>query len=561
MRSALLLCCLLVEAPADRRRAAAYTYNYVEVAKLTASDAAGGDWFGQSVAIDGDTVVVGTYDKEAAYIFRTSDGGATYGQMAKLTASDAPSYDYFGRSVAIDGNTIVVGADQYYNQGSGVVYVFRTNDGGASYSQVAKLTADDAAAGDRFGYSVAIDGDTVVVGADGDDDGGSGSGSAYVFRTSDGGATYSQVAKLTASDGAAGDYFGGSVAIDGGTIVIGAPWDDDGGSRSGSVYVFRTTDGGATYGQVAKLTASDAAENDWFGISVAIAGATIVVGARYDDDAGTSSGSAYVFRTTNGGATYGQVAKLTADDAAAGDEFGYSVAIDGNTVVVGAPGCYDCSHKGSAYVFHTTNGGATYGYVAKLTAADAAAGDYFGRSMAIDGGTVVVGATQYDNGGSGVAYVFDANAPTSQPTTSEPTSQPTSQPTSLPTTGHPTPRPSPRPTPTPSPQPTAQPTTAQPTAQPTKQVDVLAPWQIALISIAGLLFFVGCFLCLHRMRTSRPSAKTSPTVPEIVTPPILRTTSVLPMGTVEAVQAPDAAAAPPILGEVVTHSTVLSVSN
>ena len=140
--------------------------------------------------------------------------------------------------------------------------------------------------------------------------------------------------------------------------------------------------------------------------------------------------------------------------------------------------------------------------------------------MAIDGATVVVGAPYDDDGGSnsGSVYVFDANAPTSQPTI--------------------------------SPQPTSQ-----PTAQPTKQVDVLDPWEIALISIACHIFCVACFLCLWRMPKSRPSAKTSPTVPEIETPPVL------PMGTVEAVQAPNADAAPPILGEVVTHSTVLSVSN
>ena len=126
------------------------------------------------------------------------------------------------------------------------------------YAQLAKLVASDAATDDYFGYSVAIDGATVVVGAYGDDDGGSRSGSVYVFRTSDGGATYDQVAKLTAADAAADDRFGRSVAIAGATVVIGAFGDDDGGSYSGSVYVFHTSDGGATYDQVAKLTAAEA---------------------------------------------------------------------------------------------------------------------------------------------------------------------------------------------------------------------------------------------------------------------------------------------------------------
>ena len=127
----------------------------------------------------------------------------------------------------------------------------RLND---QYAQIAKLTASDAAASDNFGYSVAVDGDTVVIGATGAGTG----GAVYVRRTSDGGATYVEVAKLTASDAASGDRFGVSVAIDGDTIVVGANSDDDAGSSSGSAYVFRTTDGGTTYGQVAKLTAADA---------------------------------------------------------------------------------------------------------------------------------------------------------------------------------------------------------------------------------------------------------------------------------------------------------------
>ncbi|CAH0380210.1 unnamed protein product [Pelagomonas calceolata] len=345
----------------------------------------------------------------SAYVFLTTDGGATYDQVAKLTAADAAAEDRFGTSVAIAGDTVVIGAyGDYYERGA--AYVFRTSDGGATYDQVAKLTAADAASYDYFGYSVAIDGSTIVVGASGDDDAGFYSGAVYVFHTSDGGATYSQVAKLTASDAAAGDYFGYSVAIDGSTIVIGAYRDNDGGSDSGSAYVFHTTDGGATYVEVAKLTASDAAAGDRFGNSVAIAGGTIVIGAYDDDDAGSKSGSAYVFRTSDGGATYGQVAKLTAADAAAEDDFGRSVAISGDSVVVGAHQ-WSIGGTGMAYVFQTSDGSATYEQVAKLTASDAANYDRFGVSVAIDGGNVVVGAYLDDDGGqsSGSAYVFSFN--------------------------------------------------------------------------------------------------------------------------------------------------------
>ena len=398
-----------------------------EQLKLVAADAAEKDFFGGTVAIDGNTVVVGAYYKDdetgAVYVLRASDGE----ELAKLTASDAAAIDRFGKSVAIDGGTIVVGAPSAGT--GGAVYIFRASDG-ATYAQVAKLTAADAAASDLFGNSVAIDGATILVGAYGDDDGASGSGSAYVFRTSDGGATYDQVAKLTASDGAEWDYFGKSVAIDGDTVVVAAYGDDDAGDRSGSVYVFRTTDGGATYGQVAKLTASDAAAGDFFGASVAVAGDTVLVGASGDDDGGDASGSVYIFRTSDG-ATYAQVAKLTAADAAANDRFGGSVAIDGGTIVIGSS--YDDdggTSTGSAYVFRTSDGGATYGQVAKLTASDAASFDYFGCSVAIAGATIVVGAYQDDDGGdaSGSAYLFSEagseglvagsdSDPTPQPTT------------------------------------------------------------------------------------------------------------------------------------------------
>ena len=422
LRAALLgcLCAAIARAGNLTRARRRLSVDYQEVAKLVASDGAGGDEFGRSLAFDGDTVVVGANQPQywdgsswidvgpgAVYVLRTTDG-ATYGQVAKLTASDGAASDLFGISVAIDGNTIVVGASQQYNGGSGAVYVFRTTNGGATYGQVAKLTAADAAAEDQFGVSVAIDGDTIVIGTYKDN---SGRGSVYVFRTTDGGATYGQVAKLTASDAAEDDWFGSSVAIDSDTIVIGASWDDD---FSGSAYVFRTTDGGATYDQVAKLTAADGAAEDRFGVSVAIDGNTIVAGA-YGKDSYT--GSAYVFRTTDGGATYGQVAKLMASDAAVSDGFGLSVAIAGDTVVIGSSGA---GTVGAVYVFLTSDGAATYGQVAKLTASDAAVDDGFGLFVAIDGGTIVAGAYGDNDGGDGSGSVYvllDApTGPTPRPT-------------------------------------------------------------------------------------------------------------------------------------------------
>ncbi|KAH8068715.1 hypothetical protein JL721_6578 [Aureococcus anophagefferens] len=384
-----------------------------ELAKLLASDAAAGDWFGYSVAVSGDLVVVGAYgnadagrDSGSAYVFRTTNGGASWTQVAKLVASDAAADDWFGYSVAVSGDLVVVGAlwNDDAGSGSGSAYVFRTTNDGASWTQVAKLVASDAAAGDSFGSSVAVSGDLVVV-----EDAGSDSGSAYVFRTTNDGASWTQVAKLVASDAAAGDYFGDSVAISGDLVVVGADNNYFDGEQSGSVYVFRTTNDGASWTQSAKLVASDAAAGDSFGSSVAVSGDLVVVGAKYNDAAGSWSGSAYVFRTTNDGASWTETAKLVASDAAAVDSFGSSVAVSGDLVVVGAK--YNDaagSWSGSAYVFRTTNDGASWTETAKLVACDAAAYDYFGTSVAVSGDLVVVGADKNNDAGSdsGSAYVF-----------------------------------------------------------------------------------------------------------------------------------------------------------
>ena len=259
----------------------------------------------------------------------------------------------------------------------------------ANFGQL-KVTASDAASGDQFGVSVAIDGNTVVVGAYGDEDAGGGSGSVYVLRTTDGGATYDEVAKLTASDAASSDYFGRHVAIDGDTVLVGAYFENN---RRGAVYVYRTTDNWDTHTET-KLTASDAAEGDYFGWSVAIDGDTVVVGTM-------SGAAAYVLRTTDNWGTHTEI-KLTASDGVWSDDFGYSVAIDGATVVIGATGA---GTGGALYVFLTTDGGATYDEVAKLTASDAAADDSFGISVAIDGDTVVVGA-YFENNRRGAVYVY-----------------------------------------------------------------------------------------------------------------------------------------------------------
>ena len=374
--------------------------------KLTANDAAAADMFGSSVSLSGDTALVGaTGDKDAgnwtgsAYVFVHS--GTTWNQQAKLTASDAATEDFFGISVSHSGGTAVVGAhgDDDGGSDSGAAYVFARS--GTAWGQQAKLTASDAAATDQLGYRVSLSGDTAVVVAPGDDDRGSDSGAAYVFvRT---GAKWHQQAKLTASDAAKTDYFGWSVSLSGDTALVGAPDDDDGGKDAGSAYVF--VRGGITWGQQAKLTASDAAKSDNFGRSVSLSGVTAVVGTPYDDDRGNHSGSAYVF--VGGGTTWSQQQKLTASDAAAGDLLGCSVSLSGDKVVVGTPYDDDGGNgSGSAYVFMRV--GTTWSQQKKLTANDAAAEDSFGLSVSLSGDTAVVGASGDDDGGSdsGSAYIY-----------------------------------------------------------------------------------------------------------------------------------------------------------
>jgi 6-phosphogluconolactonase (cycloisomerase 2 family) len=235
-----------------------------------------------------------------------------------LVASDGPANDQFGQSVAIDGETLVVGAhfDDDAGASSGSAYVFVRV--GSSWTQQAKLAASDAAAGDQFGKSVAISGDTVVVGAHIDAHGGAAeAGSAYVFVRV--GTSWTQQAKLTATDAAAFDQLGQSVAIEGDSVVAGARFDEDGGTKGGSVYAFVRS--GSSWTQQTKLTASD----DMFGKSVAISGDTVVAGARFDDDGGSNSGSAYTFLRS--GSSWAQEAKLIAADAAADDQFGLFVAV------------------------------------------------------------------------------------------------------------------------------------------------------------------------------------------------------------------------------------------
>lgn len=377
---------------------------FTSVGKVTAPDGAANDLFGYSVSVSGDTALVGAHGDDdrgtgsgSAYIF--SRAGSAWGFVQKITASDGAAWDSFGRSVSLSGGTAAVAANVDDDRGSnsGSVYVFARS--GTIWSQQEKITAADGAANDYYGTSVSLDGDDLAIGAYGDDDRASGAGSAYIYRRA--GSVWSQQAKLTASDGAAFDSFGEAVSVQGGTVLAGAGRHDERGFNSGSAYIYARS--GTSWSLQAKLTAADGTTEDLFGMAVSISGDTALVGAYDDSDVSTDAGSAYVF--TRGGSVWSQQAKLTGSDTAAGAKFGRSVSVNGHTAAVGAYRDDDRgTESGSTFVF--ARSGTTWSQENKLTAADGAASDNFGAAVSLDGGTLLVGASQDgDNGGySGSAY-------------------------------------------------------------------------------------------------------------------------------------------------------------
>lgn len=309
--------------------------------------------------------------------------------IADLNAADAAPSDNFGAALAVSGTTAIVASprDDVSGTLSGSAYLFDVSTG----LQTAKLVPNDGAPFDSFGFAVSISGNVAIVSAYKDDDSGLSSGSVSIFDSTTG----LQTGKLLADDGSAGDFFGFAVGISNAIAVIGTPGDDDLGNSAGSAYVFDTSTGL----QLFKLTASDAAANDLFGNSIAIAGNTIIVGAPGKN---SSAGAAYLFDATTGL----QFDKLTPSGPQTGAYFGRAVAVEGNHVVVGAPfASFGVSSVGLAYLFDTTTGT----QLALLKAGDGATSDRFGESVAISSGQILVGAWAHSSLGpnSGAAYVFD----------------------------------------------------------------------------------------------------------------------------------------------------------
>jgi hypothetical protein len=393
--------------------------------QLISNNGAAYDRFGYAVAISGDTAIVGVPDNDAggtvnqgaAYIFVRN--GSTWSQQAQLLASDAMNSDAFGLSVAISGDTALVGAytdDVGSNGDQGSAYVFVRS--GTTWSQQAKLTASDGSTNDWFGYAVALSGNLAVIGAPLDDASAINQGSAYVFVRN--GATWSQETRMTANDAADNDNFGFAVTLSNDTAVIGSPADDlNGNSDQGSAYVFVRS--GTAWSQQQKLTAINGASNDQFGYSVALSGNTAVIGAPLDDvSANINQGSAYVF--VRSGTAWSQQQQITAINGAATDQFGSSVTIHNDMAVIGAPtdDVGSNTDQGSAYVFVRYN--TMWSQEQQLTASNGAAHDNLGWSIALSGFTVVVGSPHDDvgsNSDQGSAYIFAPNCPsiTLNPTT------------------------------------------------------------------------------------------------------------------------------------------------
>jgi hypothetical protein len=443
-----------------RRAAQVAQYAYAK-----ASNTGTGDLFGASMALSGDTLAVGVPNEDSAsqgvdgnqeddsaansgavYVFRRD--GAVWQQEAYLKASNTAPSDRFGTSVALDGDVLAVGAPDEDGTAvnSGAVYVFRRD--GATWEQEAYLKASNAGASDRFGRSVALDGGTLAVGADGEasaaqgvdgdqaNDSAVNSGAVYVFRHT--GTAWLQEAYVKASNTGAQDGFGWRVALAGDTLAVAAygedsadtgvdgDQDDNAATNSGAVYVFRRT--GATWEQEAYLKASNTGANDFFGISLALSGDTLAAGAYredsaatgvdgdQDDESGSDSGAVYVFRRT--GATWEQEAYLKASNTGNADELGWSVALSGDLLAVGAvredsasPGVdggqddESAANSGAVYVFRRT--GATWEQEAYLKASNPGTDDELGWSVALSGDTLAVAADREDSAATGVNGLQD----------------------------------------------------------------------------------------------------------------------------------------------------------
>jgi hypothetical protein len=399
-----------------QRTAAAAAWSVEQ--ELLAADGVQGDQFGYALAAAGNTILVGAPTKTVGgnanqgAVYAIAFTGGRWVLQAELTAADGAAGDAFGSALTFVGNTALIGAVGKAFGGQelqGAVYVFTFD--GTSWAQTAELAGNDGAAGDAFGVSVALTGNTALIGASNKTIAShTFQGAVYVFGFN--GTSWVEQAELTTSNGATEDSFGRSLAVSGNTAIIGASTKTVAGhALQGAAYIFAFN--GVTWLPHAELTASDGEANDSFGFSVAISGNMALVGcAGKDVGANFSQGAVYAF--TSNGSTWTQQAELTASDGAQLDLFGTSVAFAGNTAVIGAPSkLVGATAQGGAYLF--TTDGTSWTQQAELLAHDGATNDGLGGSAAIlRNNEAVVGASAKTVGANsfqGAAYVFaPANA-------------------------------------------------------------------------------------------------------------------------------------------------------
>jgi hypothetical protein len=375
--------------------------------RLVGSETAQGDEYGFANAIDGDTVVVGApYADSPGIGFRSGEAyvyvrqGAAWTQQARLLAYDQIANQQFGTSVAIGGNTAVVGAiqDSQAAASAGALYVFERSAG--NWTQALKLVADDAAPGDNLGETLEVEGDTLVSGVRHRSEFGSDSGAVYVFQRS--GSSWPQAQKIVPADGALGDHFGTMVALDGDTLVVGAPY--AGPSHSGAAYVYVRSGGTWTLEQ--KLEQTGTPLDQAFGYAVALSGDTVVVGAPDRDNGLVDPGAAYVF--VRSGGVWTEQQRIAPADPTAHARFGRFVGVSGDAAVIASPLDDDAgADAGAVYVYKRAGG--SWAQFKKIEAVDGRAGDKFGLFLAMSGITVVSGAPLHDDPAedAGSSYVLE----------------------------------------------------------------------------------------------------------------------------------------------------------
>ena len=385
-----------------------------EMSKLTAPVPVAGESFGSAISVDDSVAIVGTTSGNRAMIYRLGDLGWTL----ERTLTSPGSATEFGRKVAIHGDTAVV-ADRFEYSGRGAVFVFLRNHGGTdNWGCLQTLTASDAQSNDYLGTSIDLTGEFVVAGATGVDDSVSGGGAVYVFSWNSGLGQFEEQKKIIPADLVGSDGFGWSIAVEGHSLIAGAYAQY---SYTGAAYVFYRDEGGMmNWGQQAKLVSPGALTSDYFGMSVDIEmdnslGFAIVGAFNQTSDGIIHAGQAHIYHRDEGGSNnWGFVKTLTADTVEVGDNFGTGVAIDGNRVVVGCPfDLYKDNPTGAIFLFDRNTGGTNnYGLVAHRRSYEAVPNGRFGMAVALSGDVILAGVPFDNNGsdaGSGSSWVIGWN--------------------------------------------------------------------------------------------------------------------------------------------------------